>query len=61
MQKYLPSVIQVLYQVFIQANSNLKKKNAYHSLFALLKILMTYKNKEQFKDILFEFTQTIWP
>ena len=52
MQKYLPHVLQVQYEVFIQAaqtNSNLKKKHAYYSLFALFKILMSYNNKEHFK------------
>ena len=59
MQKYLPLVLQVLYQVFTTSTGT-KKKNAYHSLYALFEILVTYKQKEEFRDTLVEFTKTIW-
>ena len=60
MQKYLPEVLQVLYQVFTTASSSLKKKHAYQSLYELFKILMTFKQKEQFRDTIVEFTKSIW-
>ena len=60
MQKYLPLVLQVQYQVFTSASSAIKKKSAYHSLYALFKILLNYKQKEQFRDTLVEFTKSIW-
>lgn len=59
MQKYLPSVLQVLYQVFA-SSTGVKKRHAYSSLYALFKILMTYKQKHEFRDALVEFTKTIW-
>jgi len=45
MQKYLPSVLQVLYKVFLAADTGVKKKNIYHSLYSLFKTLMAYKQK----------------
>jgi hypothetical protein len=59
MQKYLPLVLQVLYQVFT-SSTGIKKKNAYLSLYALFKILMTFKHRDEFRDTLVEFTKTIW-
>ena len=43
MQKYLPLVLNVLFEVFSQADTGIKKKNIYHSLYALFKILMSRK------------------
>lgn len=60
MQKYLPNVLHVLQQVFLSANSGVKRRNAYLSLYALFKILMTYKQKDEFRDTLIDFTKTIW-
>lgn len=60
MHKYLPEVLQVLYQVFTTAKNSLMKKYAYQSLYELFKILMTYKQKDQFRDTIVEFTKSVW-
>ena len=43
MQKYLPTILQIEYQIFSEAPNSIKKRAAYFSLFALFKILNNYK------------------
>lgn len=61
MQKYLSSVLQVLFEVFSAADTGIKKKSIYHSLYALFKILMSRKQKEEYSEAVLEFTNKIWP